>query len=658
MTHPDQYMNRPRLASGYLAVVLLCLMVAALPAVSHAWDRAVVIEEWMLPQTPLRSAEEVRKADGWRPLEGRLYSFGRHAGQIWLRTTIDASRCHGGDCVLELPYPHLRDVNVFWHAGDTLLMRQHGGYASPTGDIPCRGDCFTVPAHQAPLTLTVGVVTDSPLLVPMQLHDRASLYRHMRTNHLLLGVFYGTFFVMCCYHAFLFASTRHREYLLYVGYIASMGLWCASHDGNLRDYLLIRDSWYASYHFHYALTLATLVAGAAFGRRFLNTRSHLPIADRLLVVLMASGLIGMAIILSVGEVAIPFLVSLLTLSLAVTFIVTAVLELRRGVRMARYFLIGWLALALGSLWWVLTLNGVLPYTDVSVYSVHLGGMLETVLLSLALGDRINSMERERTRLRRLAKNHLEEANRKLAASNRFKDEFLSNVTHELRTPMNGVLGSAELLQSTRLDSEQSEYLATLFQSGNLMIKVIDDLLTYTQLSAGRYSLRREPIAMADLFRKSLEQAEDTCTQKRVRLKVERDASLPAWLKGDAEKLELIMAHLLDNACKFTKEGDISVTIAQSTSVPGKRHADCWLGIRIRDTGCGIDTALQKKIFEGFHQEDGSMSRRQGGLGIGLALCQQIVKLLGGSLELRSEKRLGTDVTVKIPLSHVSPESRS
>ncbi len=639
-----------------LAALLLCLLFVLIPSPAHAWDHPVTPQDWMTPATPMLSAEEVRKASGWKTLEGGLYSFGRHAGQVWFRATLDLPRCHSGECVLELPYPHLRDVNIFWHRNETLLLRQHGGYAIADNDLPCRGECFPVPAHDGPVTLSVGIVTDSPLLVPMHVYDEASLYRHTRTNHLLLGIFYGTFFVMCCYHAFLYASTRHREYLLYVGYIASMGLWCASHDGNLRDYLLVRDSWYASYHFHYALTLWTLVAGAAFGRRFLNTRSHLPVADRMLLVLMTAGLIGMAIILSVGEVAIPALVSLLTLLLAVTFIITAILELRRGVRMARYFLIGWITLALGSLWWVLTLNGILPYMQLSVYSVHLGAMLETVLLSLALGDRINSMERERTRLRRLAKNHLEEANRKLAASNRFKDEFLSNVTHELRTPMNGVLGSAELLQSTRLDSEQSDYLATLLQSGHLMLKVIDDLLTYTQLSAGRYSIRREPMTMAELFRSSLDQAADTCHQKRLRLNVHREASLPARLLGDAEKLELVMAHLLDNACKFTREGEISVSIAPCTSVPGKRHADCWLSLRVRDTGCGIDTALQKKIFEGFHQEDGSMSRRQGGLGIGLALCQQIVKLLGGTLELRSEKRLGTDVTVKIPLDRLSPES--
>lgn len=584
------------------------------------------------------------------PVKTQTASFGRREGTLWLRATV--TPLANGPTTLEISYPHLRNIDLYWVKNGQLIGHRQGGYhaASPK-DLPCRGFCFVLPQNEvAPLTLYLAISSDSPILVPMHLYNDWDLQWHTRSSHIVLGIFYGTFLVMFFFNLFVYVSTRAREYLLYDFYIASLCMWVASHDGTLRDYLLPADSWASDYRFHLLLTLWGVVAGGRFSQAFLNTRVHAPRCDTIFTILTAIGTICIFWVLIDGESFHASIVNVLTLLMSATAIGSAVIELRRGVVMARYFLVAWVSVVAGSTLWVLTLTGILPYVKGAAFYVHLGCFFETILLSLALGDRINQLQDERNRLQQQAKAQLEESNRKLAISNRFKDEFLSTVSHELRTPMNGVIGSTELLKSTLLSDEQIAYLNNISRSSQNMMRLIEDILTYTQLDADRYVIDSKPINITQTF-------EDLCNQCRARAQAaglsfssHMAQEVPRYVEGDLAKVTMVLQHLMDNACKFTEHGGIKVSATRINPPPNNSDEKVWIRFSISDTGCGVPKHMLDTVFELFRQADGTMTRKQGGLGIGLALCKRITMLMGGMLEFQSDVQRGTDVHLYLPFN--------
>ncbi len=626
-----------------LFALLLCFSAVPVQANEGAFD------SWLHDQKNEVGIHQLLQGYAMQPMKSHTASFGRRDGTLWLKAEVPA---HPGDdnYTLEISYPHLRELDLFWVSKGELIATRQGGYHVANGkDLPCRGFCFLVPdAGGAPLTLYLAIRSDSPILVPMHFHDRVGLQWHTRTSHILLGVFYGTFAVMLLFNLFLYFSTRAKEYLYYGAYLASLCVWVASHDGTLRDYVLPFDSWANDYRFHFLVTLVGVVAGGMFSQSFLNTRLHAPRCDVVLTALIGAGGLSIVWLLIDDESFWPPTVNVLTLLLSATVITSAILELRRGVMMARFFLVAWVSVVTGSVLWVLTLVGILPYLKGAAFYVHVGCFFETILLSMALGDRINHLQDERNRLQNLAKQRLEETNRTLEISNRFKDEFLSTVSHELRTPMNGVIGSTELLRMTTLTEEQNSYLNNVNRSSQNMMRLIEDILTYTQIEANRYVIDSKAINFTQFF-------EDLCSQFRARAQSQQltfsshiAQDVPRYLEGDAAKLKLVVHHLLDNACKFTDQGGIKVSACAVSTPANKPDGAVWLRISISDTGCGVPKHMHDTVFELFRQADGTMTRKQGGLGIGLALCKRITVLMGGILEFHSDVQRGTDVHLYLP----------
>ncbi len=643
-----------QLALGLLLYWLMMPLAGAATEIDHRNTGAWEIVAWLHDADNQLSIDDLLQGHAMEPMVAKTPSFGRRKGTLWLKAQIPPHKKRDA-YTLEISYPHLRELQLFWIKAGSVIETRSGGYhSSSPKDLPCRGFCFSVPeADNGPLTLYVAIQSDSPILVPMHFYDRSELQWHTRSSHILLGVFYGTFLVMFFFNMFLYFSTRAKEYLLYDLYIASLGVWVASHDGTLRDYLLSADSWMNDYRFHFIVTLWGVVAGGLFSQSFLNTRLYAPRCDGVFTLLVTTGLGCIIWLLVAPETFFAPTVNVLTLLMSATAITSAVIELRRGVVMARYFLVAWVSVVVGSVMWVLTLTGMIPYMRGAAFYVHAGCFFETILLSMALGDRINQLQHERNRLQNQAKQQLEESNRKLAISNRFKDEFLSTVSHELRTPMNGVIGSAELLKMTSLTEEQNTYLNNINRSSQNMMRLIEDILTYTQLDSARFAIESKPINFTQLF-------EDLCTQSRARAQSQGlsfsshvSQDVPRFLEGDAAKLTLVLTHLLDNACKFTEQGGIKIS-ATRVATPAKHPEGFqWIRFSISDTGCGVPKHMHDTVFELFRQADGTMTRKQGGLGIGLALCKRITMLMGGLLEFHSDVQRGTDVHVFLPFKPAS-----
>lgn len=248
--------------------------------------------------------------------------------------------------------------------------------------------------------------------------------------------------------------------------------------------------------------------------------------------------------------------------------------------------------------------------------------------ALVMAEDITSRQQVEQELRR--------AKEEAEAANRAKSLFLANVSHEVRTPLSGILGMAELTLATDLTAEQRGYLELLRASGHVLQAIISDLLDLSRIEAGGLSLSPAPFEPRRLLEETLSGFSARAREKELQLHHEVTDGVPAWVVGDAARLRQIMVNLLDNALKFTEHGDIRVRL-DATSQDGTVE----LRLTVSDTGIGIAADRQAAIFEPFVQADPSIGQRYGGTGLGLAISSRLAGLMAGRLWVESEPGAGS-----------------
>jgi signal transduction histidine kinase len=232
------------------------------------------------------------------------------------------------------------------------------------------------------------------------------------------------------------------------------------------------------------------------------------------------------------------------------------------------------------------------------------------------------------------------AERRANAANEAKSRFLANMSHELRTPLNAVIGYSELVEAELAGSDKAHHCEDLEKVGRAarhLLTIIDNVLDLSRVEAGALALRREPVALAGAIEEAAALVRPQLLARGDRLVVEvADGSA---VRGDREALVRVLAHLLDNAAKFTADGTITVAAAR---------ADAVVTIEVRDTGAGIPEAALARIFERFTQADDSSTRMFGGAGLGLAICRELVTRMDGTLTVASAVGQGSVFTVRLP----------
>jgi signal transduction histidine kinase len=237
------------------------------------------------------------------------------------------------------------------------------------------------------------------------------------------------------------------------------------------------------------------------------------------------------------------------------------------------------------------------------------------------------------------------------AANQAKMQFLANISHEIRTPMNGVLGIAEILERSMLTERQRQMLRTLQQSGEDLMVIINDLLDFSKLEAGKFDLNISTFNLYNLLDTSTDVFNAPARKKGVELACIVQPDVPAFIQSDPDRIRQIIINLIGNAIKFTSRGSVVIEIGtgQDTGTQGQ------LIITVTDTGIGIPEKALEKIFSPFTQADETMTRSHGGTGLGLAIVHQLLHLMDGSIDVTSREGEGSVFTVTIPFIH--PESR-
>lgn len=606
--------------------------------------------DWTAEQALTHPASE------WQPVSGEVPSYGFAHEGYWFRLEIKPEWVEEIDGLISISYPALDHLEVY------RLESDQQGVPAPLyvlGDLLpfypryANNRDFIIPLKfkkADKVTFLFRAKTDGTLQLPIKYYAKQTYYDGEQKTLVIEGFYFGILFIMAAYNFFVFVTLRDSSYAYYSAFVLSILLFQSSLHGFAFQFLW--PEMPAINRFMIPLTVSCCVIfGSLFSMFFLKTREGFPRINSLFLIVTLLGGVS-----AVASFATPYSVSIKLA--AMSSLLAAVFTIGvgsycwfKGVTHARYYFWGW-TMMLASVA-ILNLNkqGVLPATLFTEYAIQIGSAVEAILLSFALGDRINSerkaklemqnraLQQERDARMEQQRHHVAEmaAQQKVIsaqAESKAKSQFLATMSHEIRTPMNGVIGMSELLKETPLMPQQRNYVDVIIQSGKALLTVINDILDFSKIEAGKMDLELIDFELEKLCFECASVFRLTAEKNGIEFFVSIAPDVPAAINADPSRIRQLLLNLLGNAFKFTSHGSVSVNVSLDAG-PNK------LKFEVIDTGIGISEEQKQKLFQAFGQADSSITRKFGGTGLGLVISKAICELMGGSIGAESELGKGS-----------------
>ncbi len=579
-----------------------------------------------------------------------VFKRGITNSSFWFKLSIAGPAVQHQDWLFDVNFPWLSQLEMYSldDSGEYTLHKT--GYSEVFGSRQIRSTGFVFPISLQPNKTAhfyFKVVADGQTLFPLKAVTTDRYIAKKVVYNIAMAVFYGVLIAMLIYNIFVFIALKSKSYFLYVAFIFT--LICMSFVVDGYGYMFIwPDQPQFNIYMSYLLPLVVALLMLSVTVDFLALDSSK--GKRVYSMVSWLVVIAMPTIFFLPNVGAAALVAAISAIVLLLIVYASIKRVQEGHDAAKYFLTAWICLLVGSFAKVGTIMGFLPHNIIMYHAVHIGATLQVLLLAFALGNRISVLQSERSKLKSRV---IDEANK----NSRLKNDFLTLISHELRTPMNGVDGALQLMKTRELDDEMREYIETASHSAADMMLLIDSILSFSEAQSGNLALNEQAFSLRQLLKPINSRYTRRCNRKNLLFNCQVSSAVPKYLVGDVKKISEVIDKLLDNAVKFTEQGTVSMSVAMQSNQldDDSETGHVALVFQIVDTGQGVRESEKDTIFDSFSQQERPFTRQHGGLGIGLAMCKQLARLMGGELSFDSEYGVGSQFQFMLSLKRASVE---
>jgi signal transduction histidine kinase/CheY-like chemotaxis protein len=641
---------------GFLLVVLT----TASPHLAHSKTYLNIDEahqslhaQWSVQESQIIDAEDldelVPPRKGYRSIIPPPEAFADFGGAYWFRISLTNPTSGSIERLLEVNNSHIRRAKMWVFHDDKIIATELDGLAIERSSrpFPTGNPTFAVPF---PAAAEIEIYIYAHSLDSMRwetvLWDQQAYAKHTANSRLVLGIMLGVIFVMAIYNLLIAFITKQSSFLL-LGLFLSSLLCLQIVTRDLGSMYLYPNLPSLNPHLLGPAVMLFCLSTLAFSFDFLGVKEggwyyrmnqFAKYFTALAIIPVAYFADGLTIFATALVYVLPLVA---TLAHAIKLSIT-------GSVLARQYLLAFspLAIAIAAIignrtltWgWSIELNQLLLLIACASVSIA---------LAIALAYRIRVLTKDQQVAEHaaiVAKFQAREAGVRVEAAkqeSQTKSAFLATMSHEIRTPMNGVLGMAELLKQTPLDQQQQQYIDTLHRSGHALMSILNDVLDFSKVEAGKLDLEYMPVDIEELIDDITLLFRENLNRKALGFHACIHPDVPQQFNIDPTRLKQIIANLVSNAIKFCEEGAITLSV---DLVPHPHQPVQQLRICVADEGIGIDANALVNLFDRFKQADSSISRRYGGTGLGLAICEKLSHLMGGEIYATSEVGRGTEIT--------------
>ena len=545
---------------------------------------------------------------------------------FWLRFDLryDSDKQNeASEWLVEVDYPALDLITLYAKDENGEFQEYHSGDKYPFDIRAVAHPSFLFPIVMkdgANTRFYIRLETSGVLQVPARLWSPLSYLEKANREDTLYGVIYGILLVMLLYHFLLFIRIKDVSYLFYTSFIGSLFFYFLSVNG-----VGLAHLWPSFPLINSAAPFFLSMAGVSaifLGHSFLKLSDQSQALSRFFTVLVLTGLFIVPLSLITGFGLSSKLVLFQILTAIPILTVTGLYCWFKRDKSARFFFAGFLLMTSCVMVYVSTLFGLIPTHEYIRDIIPAATAIVSIILALGLASRTIRTGESQLESEHNAFSEQEKVNHRLMEANKLKDDFLKAASHELKTPMTGIVGSLDLLKSEM----DHELIDMAWKSSESLNEIVSNLLVLSEMQAGSLSVKVEPFKLSWQFETLKEQFQLACDAKGVVLTSSIDSGFPETLYGDAGKLFKAVSCVLDNAVKFTQKGEIKLSATQGVDIRANRMR---LVIVVEDSGGGIQPEKAEEIYQAFqtHGHDPS----QTGLGLGLSVCRQLMQIMGGTV---------------------------
>lgn len=611
--------------------------------------RALSFDEFKLSRTNLSYQSHTIPNYGFTP-----------AG-VWLYAEV-TNMSSKQSWVLNVNFSQLDQVDFYLVSNGEVLEQLSGGreqsnhfYRTPTFRV-------TLDSEQAYQVYLFVKAKRIPTIAPVRLMSEEQHRYETLLDYLIWGIFYGALLVIAIYCMFVLIDKREVSALALFTLVCLLFLWHTVWSGHVQ---LLPKQWHSLSFFQSVDLLLPLVCASAslFTLTFLPkpanfSRVYLALKLLFIILFFTFIIVLFGWFSEFGQAMLVRIVGYATLLLNIMFTIK---NISQAFLPAKTVLVGWLFLTLGSVIGSLFIAGKLPVNSFTTYVFQSALLAQTLCFVLAIILKVRfSLEVEIRQASNDAENnfylieeqnvHLDIARREAVKASKVKSQFLANMSHEIRTPLNAIIGFSTELESKTNETERDEHVRIINSAASDLLIIVNDILDFSKMEAGKLTINQKPFSPRDAFEDIASLMAKSAHLKQLEFIFDID-TLPSVLIGDNFKLKQLMSNLLSNALKFTNYGQI-VLRAKSLQFGDDDYMLC---IEVEDTGIGISNLDKKKLFTPFNQLDDELNRSFQGTGLGLVICQELVFLMRGSIEVQSYYSIGSKFKINLPFKKVNDQ---